>query len=97
MLALLLVVGGVIAYRWNTNIAGQLVVLADLMEGTTASYTRYVPAPIEIAVGSGIVAYGVLAVTLGIRFFNIIDHSGVEETVPAEEPVPAQPSLAPTD
>ena len=96
MLALLLVVGGLVAYRWDTNMVGQLVVLADLTQGTTATYTRYVPSLIEIMVGSGIVAYGALAVTLGIRYLNVVDHSGVEEPVPQlEDVVPAQqPSLA---
>jgi Ni/Fe-hydrogenase subunit HybB-like protein len=96
MLALLLVIGGLIAYRWNTNMVGQLVVLADLTRGTTSTYTRYVPSLIEIMVGAGVVAYGALAVTLGIRYLNVVDHSGVEEPVPQfVEAVPAQqPSLA---
>ena len=94
VLALLMVVGGLIAYRWNTNMAGQLVVLADLTQGTTASYTSYVPSLIEIVVGAGVVAYGMLAVTLGIRYFSVVDHSGVEEPVVQEDVVIAQPSLA---
>ena len=93
LLALLLVVGGLIAYRWNINMAGQLVVLADLTKGTTASYTSYVPSLIEIVVGAGVVAYGALAVTLGIRYFRVVDHSGVEEPAVQEEIVIAQPSL----
>jgi len=94
LLALLLVVGGLIAYRWNINMAGQLVVLADLTKGTTASYTSYVPSLIEIVVGAGVVAYGALAVTLGIRYLRVVDHSGVEEPAVQEEIVIAQPSLA---
>jgi molybdopterin-containing oxidoreductase family membrane subunit len=95
MLALILVIGGLIAYRWNTNMVGQLVILADLTRGTTSTYTRYVPSLIEIMVGAGVVAYGALAVTLGIRYLNVVDHSGVEEPAPQVEAVPArQPSLA---
>ena len=95
-LALALVVGGLIAYRWNTLMAGQLVILADLTQGTTVSYTSYLPSLIEIVVGAGVIAFGALAVTLGIRYFNIVDHSGVEEPVPQMDvtPAPAQPTLA---
>jgi molybdopterin-containing oxidoreductase family membrane subunit len=97
LLALVLVVGGVIAYRWDTNMVGQLVVMADLMRGTTASYTSYVPSPVEIAAGAGVLAYGALAVTLGIRYLSIVDHSGVEESVPTTESVAVQPSMVTTD
>ena len=34
---------------------------------------------------------------IGIRFFNIVDHSGVEEPVPSVEPTAAQPSLVSSD
>ncbi len=77
ILALFMVVGGVIAYRWNTNLAGQLVVLANLTQGTLPSYTSYVPSLIEIAAGAGVIAYGVLAVSFGVRYLHIVDH-GVE-------------------
>jgi Ni/Fe-hydrogenase subunit HybB-like protein len=95
MLALVLVIGGLVAFRWNTNMVGQFVVLADLAKGTTASYTSYMPSLIEILVGAGIIAYGALAVTLGIRYLHVVDHSGVEEPVPQDEVLPVQqPSLA---
>ena len=97
ILALLFIIGGLIAFRWNTNMAGQLVLLADLTGGTAASYTSYVPSLIEIAAGAGVIAYGVLAVTLGIRFFSIVDHSGVEETDTLPESLPSQRPLVATD
>jgi Ni/Fe-hydrogenase subunit HybB-like protein len=97
ILALLFIIGGLVAFRWNTNMAGQLVLLADLTGGTAASYTSYVPSLIEIAAGAGVIAYGVLAVTLGIRFFSIVDHSGVEETEELPESIPAQGTLVATD
>ncbi len=75
MLALALVVGGVVAYRWDTNIAGQLVLLTYLPNEIVARYTHYVPSFIEIITGAGVVAYGTLAVTLGVRYLNIVDHS----------------------
>ncbi len=97
ILALLFVIGGLIAYRWNTNIAGQLVLMADLTRGTVASYTSYVPSLVEIAAGAGVIAYGVLAVTLGIRYFAIVDHSGVEETDSIPESLSSQEPLVATD
>jgi Ni/Fe-hydrogenase subunit HybB-like protein len=96
MLALVLVVGGLIAFRWNTNMVGQFVVLADLSQGTTASYTSYVPSLIEIMVGAGVIAYGFLAVTLGIRYLHVVDHSEVEEEAVLQNEIAStqQPSLA---
>jgi Ni/Fe-hydrogenase subunit HybB-like protein len=74
MLALALVVGGVVAYRWDTNLAGQLVLLTYLPNEIIARYTHYVPSFIEFLAGAGVVAYGMLAVTLGVRYLNIVDH-----------------------
>jgi molybdopterin-containing oxidoreductase family membrane subunit len=95
VLALALIVGGVIAYRWNTNMAGQLVVLADLARGATTSYTSYVPSLVEIAAGAGVIAYGALAITLGIRYLHVVDHSGGEEVhSPGIGDLRAEPALA---
>lgn len=74
MLALAMVVGGVVAYRWDTNIAGQMVLLTYLPNEIVARYTHYIPSFIEILTGAGVVAYGALAVTLGVRYLNIVDH-----------------------
>jgi Ni/Fe-hydrogenase subunit HybB-like protein len=95
IMALLLVVGGVIAFRWNTNMVGQLVVMADLTQGTSTSYTSYVPSLIEIAAGAGVIAYGALAVTMGIRFLGVVDHSEVEETVSHTEIAPVAAGAMP--
>lgn len=89
MLALALVVGGVVAYRWDTNIAGQLVLLTYLPNEIAARYTHYVPSFIEFLTGAGVVAYGMLAVTLGVRYLNIVDHrfeAHAEQTRPAPAP-----------
>jgi Ni/Fe-hydrogenase subunit HybB-like protein len=95
ILALAMVVGGLVAFRWDTNIAGQLVVLNDLAKGTVTSYTNYFPSLIEVMVGAGVLAYGVLAVTLGIRYLRVVDHSEVEETVLQTDVISAQqPSMA---
>jgi Ni/Fe-hydrogenase subunit HybB-like protein len=84
--ALALIVGGVVAYRWDVNMAGQLVILTYLPQGIKAVYTQYFPSLIEIASGAGIVAYGMLAVTLAVRYLNLIDHRQ-EGNAEALEPV----------
>ena len=88
LLALALVVGGVAAYRWDTNMAGQLVVLTYLPQEISARYTTYIPSLIEIIAGAGVVAYGALAVSLGVRYLNLVDHRCAEEAVEAL-PLPA--------
>ena len=87
MLALALVVGGIVAYRWDTNMAGQLIVLTYLPQEIVARYTSYVPSLIEILAGAGVVAYGVLAFTIGVQWLGVVDHSDSHEEVP--EAVPA--------
>lgn len=79
MLALALVVGGVVAYRWDINLAGQMVLLTYLPQEIAARYTSYRPSLIEFITGAGVVAYGVLAITLGVKYLNIVDHSAVEQ------------------
>lgn len=74
MLALALVVGGVVAYRWDTNLAGQLVMLTYLPQEIVARYTAYMPSLVEYLTGAGIVAYGVLAFTLGVRYLHVVQH-----------------------
>ena len=75
MTALILVVVGLVAYRWDTNMVGQLIVLTYLPREIFTLYTRYVPSNVEIAVGVGIFSYGLLAFTLGVRYLRVVDHS----------------------
>ncbi len=75
MIALAMVVGGVVAYRWDTNLAGMLVVLTYLPQEIVARYTSYVPSLIEFIAGAGVVAYGILAFTIGVQYLNVVDHS----------------------
>ncbi len=91
MSALLMVAGGVIAYRWDTNMVGQLVVLTYLPQEIVARYTHYTPSLIEFVTGAGIVAYGWLAFTLGVRYLNIVDHGMAAEhgSQPIQHPVAA--------
>lgn len=89
MLALGLVVAGIVAYRWDTTLAGQLVVVSYMPQELATRYTTYVPSLIEIASGLGVVAYGILAVTLGIRYLGIVDHIPKPEHAPVTEATPA--------
>jgi Ni/Fe-hydrogenase subunit HybB-like protein len=88
MVALAMVVGGVVAYRWDTNIAGQLVLLTYLPQEIVARYTQYFPSLIEFLAGAGVLAYGALAVTLGIRYLNVVDHAAVEHEAAEAVPLP---------
>jgi molybdopterin-containing oxidoreductase family membrane subunit len=93
MVALLLVAAGVVAFRWDTNIVGQLVLMPYIPGGTIA-YTTYRPSLIEILSGSAIIAYGLTFFSLGVKYLRVVDHSLVEAEhekvhVSATEPVRA--------
>jgi Ni/Fe-hydrogenase subunit HybB-like protein len=94
-LALFLVAAGVVAYRWDTNLAGLLVVVSYLPGKAAISYASYTPSLVEWLSGAGILAYGLLAFSLGVKFLRVVDHTLVEqeaETIqePAGERVPAR-------
>jgi menaquinone reductase, integral membrane subunit len=74
MLALILVVGGMVAYRWDTNISGLLIVMSYLPGNLTVGYSTYVPSWIEVLSGLGILAYGALGFTLGVKYLSVINH-----------------------
>ncbi len=84
MLALLLVVSGLVAHRWDTNMVGQLLVLNANPFSDMLVYAQYVPSITEILAGTGVIAYGALAITLGIRFLRVIEHVPVGEEVVVE-------------
>jgi Ni/Fe-hydrogenase subunit HybB-like protein len=86
MLALLLVVGGVAAYRWDTNISGLMIVLSYLPGEPNIAYTSYRPSLIEFLAGGGIVSYGLLAFSLGVRYLRVVDHRNLEAY--RREPLP---------
>lgn len=75
ILALLLVVGGVVAYRWDTNMVGQLIVQKPILSEFAPIYAQYSPSLIEFGAGAGIIAFGLLAFTFGVRYLNVVDHS----------------------
>jgi len=88
MTALALVIGGLVAYRWDVNLSGQLIVLTYLQDEINAFYTSYSPAFIEIVVGAGVIAFGVLAFTLGVQYMKVVDHASTEHAVEVHvEPV----------
>jgi len=74
MLALLFVVGGLVAFRWDITLVGQLVVIGVLPQDIIPRYTQYFPSLIEILVTVGVVAYGILAFTLGVRYLKVVNH-----------------------
>jgi Ni/Fe-hydrogenase subunit HybB-like protein len=93
MLALFLVAAGVVAYRWDINISGLLVVM-PYIPGQAITYTSYRPSWVEIVTGSAIVAYGLTAFSLGVKYLRVVDHSLVDQThevvrEPNSEAVPA--------
>jgi Ni/Fe-hydrogenase subunit HybB-like protein len=92
ILALILVVGGLVAYRWDTNLVGQLVVFDALPQGIIPFYTYYFPSLVEFVVGAAVIAFGLLAFTLGVRYLKVVDHTltageEVELTIPDPTPV----------
>lgn len=95
MVALGLIVGGVVAYRWDTNLSGLLVVISYLPGQASIAYTSYRPSLVEMVTGLGILAYGLLAFSLGVRYLRVVDHRYVEEEaetvrVRSSEGVPAK-------
>src|SRR5512143_166419 len=78
MVALLLVAGGVVTFRWDTNLTGLSVVM-PYVAGQAIAYTSYRPALIEVLTGTAIIAYGVAAFSLGVKYLRVVDHSLVEE------------------
>jgi Ni/Fe-hydrogenase subunit HybB-like protein len=81
LLAFALVVLGVAVYRWDTNLDGQLILLTYLPQPITVMYTSYTPSVIEIVTGAGVVAYGLLALTLGVRYLHIVRHDAKLDAV----------------
>jgi len=92
MVGLAMIVGGVVAFRYDTNIVGLLTVISYLPGQATVSYTSYTPSLIEWVTGAGIIAYGLLAFSLGVKYLRVVDHRLTSEehetlTVPATDTV----------
>ncbi len=89
MLALALVVCGVIAYRWDTNLSGLMVLVSYLPGQLSVSYTTYQPSLIEWVASLGIIAYGLMLFSLGVRYLHVVDHTYVASEEHVHETVPA--------
>jgi molybdopterin-containing oxidoreductase family membrane subunit len=72
MLALGLVVFGVVVNRWNVTLSG-LVAPPDWSPGVLGGVVAaaYFPTWVEVLVSSGILAYALLAFTLGVRYLPV--------------------------
>jgi Ni/Fe-hydrogenase subunit HybB-like protein len=93
MVALGCVAMGVVAYRWDTNLSGLMVILSYLPGEATIYYTSYRPSPIEIAAGAGIIGYALTLLSFGIRYLKVVDHTAVKAHATQAQPVP-QPATA---
>jgi Ni/Fe-hydrogenase subunit HybB-like protein len=93
MIAFAMVVGGLVAYRWDTNIVGQLVVMTYQPLDNVVRYISYFPSLVEILTGLGIIAFGVFAFTIGVEYLNIVNHRQVQ----AHQERTVQPVVAPAD
>ncbi len=89
MLAALLVVGGVVAYRWDVNLSGLMVVVSYLPGQPSVAYTSYVPSLVEIMAACGVIGFGLTAFSLGVRYLRVVDHRfASEEHTTVHEAVP---------
>jgi Ni/Fe-hydrogenase subunit HybB-like protein len=73
--ALMLIIGGVVAYRWDTNMVGQLIVQTPIPLNNPPVYTQYFPSAVEITAGLGILAIGLMIFSLGVKYLKIVDHN----------------------
>ena len=93
MIALALVVLGVAVFRWDTNMAGLLTVMSYLPGASEVAYTSYAPSFAEWAAGLGVIAYGLLAFSLGVKFLSVVDHR-ITQDVTERVQVGAQETVA---
>jgi hypothetical protein len=61
--------------------------------GQAIAYTSYHPSLVEVLTGSAIIAYGLAAFSLGVKYLRVVDHTLIEkehETIkePSAEAVP---------
>lgn len=70
--SLIMVVCGVVAFRWDITMVGQMIVQSPLSVGIPPSYASYNPSPVEIVTSAGIVSYGLLAISFGIRKLSLL-------------------------
>jgi Ni/Fe-hydrogenase subunit HybB-like protein len=61
-------------------------VLSYLPGQPVITYTKYAPSLIEFLAGFGVVAYGFLAISLGVRYLKVVDHTEETEEEHAHKP-----------
>jgi molybdopterin-containing oxidoreductase family membrane subunit len=95
MLATLLIITGLVINRWNTTLSGFVVPL-NWMPGTRQANTvyTYTPALVEWGVVIGIVCYGWLAFTLGVRFLRLYPAAKPPRVTAAAPAAPVRESSA---
>jgi Ni/Fe-hydrogenase subunit HybB-like protein len=76
-IALFMVAAGVVVFRWDTNLVGVLVVM-PYVPGQAIAYTSYQPSIVEIVTGASIIAYGLTALSLGVKYLRVVDHTLIE-------------------
>ncbi len=93
MAALLMAVGGVVAYRWDTNMSGLLIIMSYLPGNLEITYTNYHPSLVEYLSSAGILSFGLLAFSMGVRYLKVVDHKTPDahevEQLTAVQPVPS--------
>jgi Ni/Fe-hydrogenase subunit HybB-like protein len=89
MLALAMVVAGLVAYRWDVNLSGLLILVSYVPQRIRTLYTSYSPSLIEVLAGGGIVAYGLMAFSLGVRYLKVVDHGVERVESPSQQLQPA--------
>lgn len=92
MIALFCVAAGVVAYRWDVNMVGQLIVMTYLPHEIVARYTSYFPSTIEFLTGGAVIAYGLLAFTIGVRHLKVVDHKAAVHSHEAHDSLAAVPA-----
>lgn len=79
MLAFAMIVGGVVAFRFDTNIVGFLAVISYLPGEAIVQYTSYTPSLVEWVAGAGIIAFGLAAFSFGVKYLRVVDHRVTNE------------------
>jgi Ni/Fe-hydrogenase subunit HybB-like protein len=78
VLAAGLVVLGVVLNRWDVNLSGLLLTVSYLPSRLVPAVAHYRPTWVEWATTAGVVAYGLLAFTLGVRYLPLFAEPGAE-------------------
>jgi Ni/Fe-hydrogenase subunit HybB-like protein len=70
-----------------------LIILSYLPGEPAVAYTAYHPSLIEFLAGAGIVSYGLLAFSLGVRYLKVVDHNVAKVQAVGSKVIEAIPVL----